>query len=347
MFRTTAKLLLVILLAFAAWLAWSLALPLNPHGPKFVLLRPGFSARRIAAELQHAGIVRSQTAFLLAEYARGGTLKAGEYRFQDPATALQVRQRLVAGDIYFHSVVIPEGYTIYDIANAIDQSGLAPRQDFVEAAHTDAFLIRDLAPGATSLEDYLFPDTYRFTRTQDVHQMITMMVRRFREAIKQIGNGSLCSAPVTKLVSLNSSAQAPCNIEPAVTLASVVEKETGVPEERATVASVYCNRLRLRMPLQADPTVIYAALISDRYRGSIYRSDLQFASPYNTYLHLGLPPGPISNPGIASLKAVISPAATDYLYFVSDNQGRHRFSHTLEQHNRNVAEYRHGIAHGR
>jgi UPF0755 protein len=347
MIRRLAKLLLLAVLGVVAWFAWSLLVPLNPQGPKFVLLRPGSSARRIAAELKQSGILRSETAFLLAQYARGGTLKAGEYRFETPASALQVRRRLVQGDIYFHTVIIPEGYTIYDIAGAIEQAGLAPRQEFIDAAHSDSFLIRDLAPGAKSLEGYLFPDTYNFTRTQDVHQMIATMVRRFRETLKQIGAGSLCSAPIIRLVSGTKSDSTLCSAQPAVTLASVVEKETGIPEERPLVASVYYNRLRLGMPLQADPSVIYAALLADRYRGSIYASDLHFVSPYNTYLNPGLPPGPIANPGRASLQAAISPAATDYLYFVSDNQGHHRFARTLEEHNRNVAQYRHGVAHSR
>ncbi len=346
MIRVLAKLLLIPVLGLAAWLAWSLILPLDPHGPKFVLLRPGFSAHRIAQELKQAGVIRNETAFLLVQYTRRGTLKAGEYRFQDAASALQVRRRLVQGDIYFHTVVIPEGYTLYDIASAVEQAGLVPHQEFIAAAHSDTFLIQDLAPGAKSLEGYLFPDTYHFTRTQDVHQMIAVMVRRFRQVFQEIGPDSFCSAALIRLVS-RSQGTKPCDIQPAVTLASVVEKETGIPEERSLVASVYYNRLRLGMPLQADPTVIYAALVAERYRGAIYRSDLHFDSPYNTYQHPGLPPGPIANPGLASLKAAISPAATDYLYFVSDNQGHHRFSQTLEQHNRNVAQYRQSLGHGR
>jgi peptidoglycan lytic transglycosylase G len=347
MIRRLAILLLLAVLGVAAWFAWSLLLPLNPQGPKFVLLRPGFSARRIAAELKQSGVLRSETAFLMVQYARGGTLKAGEYRFDSSASMLQVRQRLVQGDIYFHTVVIPEGYTLYDIAGAIEQAGLAPRQEFIDAAQSDSFLIRDLAPGAKSLEGYLFPDTYHFTRTQDVHQMIATMVRRFRETLKDIGADSLCSAPITQLVDGNKFGESPCSTQPAVTLASVVEKETGVAEERSLVASVYYNRLRLKMPLQADPSVIYAALLAGRYRGTIYVSDLHFDSPYNTYIHPGLPPGPIANPGRASLEAAISPAATNYLYFVSDNQGHHRFSRTLEEHNHNVAQYRQGVAHAR
>jgi UPF0755 protein len=334
------SLLVLPIVGLAAWLAWSVLVPLSPPGPKFVLLRPGFSVRRIAAELKQAGVLRSETAFLLLQYSRGGTLKAGEYRFETPANMLEVRRRLVQGDIYFHTVVIPEGYTLYDIAATIERSGLATRQEFIEAAQADSFLIRDLAPDAKSLEGYLFPDTYRFTRTQDVHQMLATMVRRFRETLKEVGRDSFCSASINKLLGKSAVTQADCDIQAAVTLASVVEKETAVPEERPLVASVYYNRIRRGMPLQADPSVIYAALLAERYRGAIYRSDLHFDSPYNTYLYPGLPPGPIANPGLASLQAAIAPAATDYLYFVSDNQGHHRFSRTLEEHNRNVAHYR-------
>lgn len=323
MLRVITRLLALALLALAVWLAWALVLPVQPQGTKFVLLRPGWTSRHIAQELQAAGVIHSARAFLLMHYALGHTLKAGEYKFDAPDTARHIHDRLVRGDIYVHYVVIPEGYNLYDIAAAIEQAGLGSRQDFVQAATGDLFLVRDFDPAAKSLEGYLFPDTYAFTRTQSMHDMVAAMVRRFRQEARQLGIDS--------------------DYHRLVTMASIVEKETAAPEERPKVASVYYNRLRRGIALGADPSVIYAALLAGRYQGVIHQSDLDFDSPYNTYKYPGLPPGPIGNPGRDSLQAALHPAETDYLYFVSDGNGHHRFARTLEEHSRNVAAYRRAV----
>jgi len=322
--RAFLTLVFIAAVASAIWLAWALALPVQPEGARFVLLRPGWSSRHIANELQAAGVIHSARGFLLMHYALGNTLKAGEYKFDAPATARQVHDRLVRGDVYFRSVVIPEGYNLYDIAAAVEQAGLGRRQDFLQAASGDLFLIRDLDPSATSLEGYLFPDTYQFTRTESMHDLVAAMVRRFRQEAEQAGMQG--------------------DFHRLVTMASIVEKETAVPEERPIVASVYYNRLRRGMVLGADPSVIYAALLAGRYQGAIHRSDLQLDSPYNTYKYAGLPPRPISNPGRASLLAALHPAETDFFYFVSDGNGHHRFARTLDEHQRNVAAYRRAAA---
>ncbi len=319
------KLFLIVVIVVAALLAYAVLVPAGPREEKFVQLRPGSSARRIAAELKRAGMIRSQYAFLLWHYTHGHkALKAGEYAFDHPARLHEVYDRIARGDIYVHLVVIPEGYNIYDIAHVLEDSGLGRREDFLKVVHTDVSLIRDLDPQAPTLEGYLFPDTYRITRTQSLHDIAAMMVHRFRQAARDIGLSQ--------------------DVHDMVTMASIVEKETAVDQERPEVASVFYNRLKRHMTLSTDPTVIYAALLNDRYRGTIYRSDLQFESPYNTYRNTGLPPGPISNPGKASLLAAMHPASTDYLYFVSDNQGHHRFSSTSEEHARNVAAYRRAVA---
>jgi UPF0755 protein len=319
------KLFFMAVIVLAALLAYAVLVPAGPRVEKFVQLKPGSSARHIAAELKKAGIIRSQYAFLLWHYTHGHkALKAGEYAFDHPARMHETYDRISRGDIYVHLVVIPEGYNIYDIAHVLEDSGLGRREDFLKVAHTDVSLIRDLDPQAPTLEGYLFPDTYRITRTQSLHDIAAMMVHRFRQAAREIG--------------LNQ------DVHDTVTMASIVEKETAVDQERPEVASVFYNRLKRHMTLSTDPTVIYAALLNDRYRGTIYRSDLQFESPYNTYRNTGLPPGPISNPGKASLLAAMHPASTDYLYFVSDNQGHHRFSSTSEEHARNVAAYRRAVA---
>lgn len=321
-----------ILIVFAAvaagvWFTWAALLPVNPGDAKFVLLRPGWSARRIASTLQHDGVISSSTAFLLVHYAMGkGNLKAGEYKFDAPATALQVRERILRGDVFARTVVVPEGFNIYDIAAVVEQVGLGPAADFIAVANRDVSLLREIDPQAKSLEGYLFPDTYQFTRIDSAHDIAAAMVRRFRQTAQKIG---LMGSP---------------EIHHIVTMASIVEKETAVPEERPLVAGVYYNRLERNMLLGADPTVVYAALLAGRYRGTIYLSDLQFDSPYNTYKYPGLPPGPIANPGAASLEAAMHPGESDFLYFVSNNNGHHRFSRSAAEHEKNVAAYRKATA---
>jgi peptidoglycan lytic transglycosylase G len=340
--RVVFTLFLLLVLVAVIWLAWALYLPVQPSGTQFIRLRPGSSSHRIATELHSAGVIRSPRAFLLMHYALGSTLKAGEYKFDQPATARQIHDRLARGDIYVHTITIPEGYNLYDIAGVVQLAGLGSAQDFLNAANGDVALIRDLDPQAASLEGYLFPDTYGFTRTQSMHDMIAVMVHRFRREAAQLG--LICAVQQPQPSSSESGAAGCADIHAVVTMASIVEKETADPQERPMVAGVYYNRLQRRIPLAADPTVIYAALVSGRYTGAIHQSDLQFDSPYNTYRHAGMPPGPIANPGRASLQAALHPAATDFLYFVSDGNGHHRFARTLDEHSRNVAAYRRALA---
>ena len=325
MLKLFARLILIGLIVAAGLVAYALLLPAGPREEKLVQLRPGSSAKRIAADLQKAGIIRSQYAFLLWHQLHGRKpLKAGEYSFDHPARVREVYDRIARGDMFVRLLVIPEGYNMFDIAGAIGQAGLRKRDDFLKVARADIALIHDLDPEATSLEGYLFPDTYRLTRTQTLHDIAAAMVHRFRQAAQNAG--------LTK------------DFHATVTMASIVEKETGAPEERPEVASVFYNRLSRHMVLATDPTVIYAALLNNRYRGTIYRSDLQYDSPYNTYRNQGLPPGPICNPGRASLQAALHPASTDYLFFVSDNRGHHNFSRTEAEHARNVAAYRRAVS---
>jgi UPF0755 protein len=319
--RAFLAILLLAILAAGGWLAWALWTSTAPSQPTFVLLHPGYSTRRIAKELHAAGVIRSEFAFLLwhrLHHTR--SLKAGEYLFQKQATAVDIHERLARGDIYVHTVVIPEGYTIFDVAQAIEDAGLGPSQEFLTVATSDTALIADLAPNARTLEGYLFPDTYEFTRTQSLHDMAAAMVKQFREVAQQIGLSA--------------------DVQRTVTLASIIEKETAIPEERSQVASVYQNRLARNIALQADPSVIYAELIQGRYAGALRHADLRVDSPYNTYRHTGLPPGPIGNPGRTSLEAALHPAETNYFYFVSDGNGHHRFAESLADHNRNVAKLR-------
>jgi UPF0755 protein len=323
--RAFFTLFLLAVLAAGGWLAWALGSPVTPEGQKFVLLHPGYSTRRIAHELESAGVIRNAEAFIFWHYFhRKHSLKAGEYLFEKTANAIDVHKRLVRGDIYVHTVVIPEGFTMFDIAQAIQDAGLGTSQDFLNVATSDTALIADLDPEAKTLEGYLFPNTYEFTRTQTMQEMAAAMVKQFRQVAHEIG--------------LVSTEQA--SLHQTVTMASIIEKETGTPEERPLVASVYYNRLAKNVALQADPSVIYAELLQGSYSGALHHADMQFKSAYNTYTHPGLPPGPIANPGKTSLEAAMHPAVTDYFYFVADGNGHHRFAHTLEEHNRNVAAYR-------
>jgi UPF0755 protein len=324
--RTFFTLVLVALLAFGGWLAWALWTPVTPEGQKFVLLRPGYSTRRIANELKSAGVIRSPLAFALwHRIHRKQSLKAGEYLFDKTARALDVHDRLVRGDIYVHTVVIPEGFTMFDTAQAIEDAGLGTSQKFLEVARSELGLISDLDPEAQTLEGYLFPNTYEFTRTQSMKDIAGVMVKQFRQVADQIG--------------LTRNGQG-TEVHRTVTMASIIEKETAAPEERPLVASVYYNRLARKIALQADPSVIYAELLNGTYAGALHHPDMQFHSAYNTYIHPGLPPGPIGNPGRTSLEAAMHPDQTDYYYFVSDGNGHHRFSRSLEEHNQNVAKLR-------
>jgi UPF0755 protein len=342
-------LFMVALLACAGWMGWALLTPTQPSGQTFVMLRPGYSTRRIATELKASGVIRSEEAFVLWHYIRHRrSLKAGEYLFDKPRNILEVHNRLVRGEVYFHTVVIPEGFTMFDIARAIEAAGLGPAEDFLTVARNDTSLVADLAPGASSLEGYLFPDTYEFNRMMTMHEMAAAMVRQFRQAAREIGltaeqpNAS-ASSPLIQAVSNSTAVDAgapPSDLERIVTMASIVEKETAAPDERALVASVYYNRLEKHIALDADPSVIYAELLAGTYSGALHHADMQFPSPYNTYKYAGLPPGPIANPGKSALEAAMHPANSDYFYFVADANGRHRFARTIEEHDKNVAAYR-------
>ncbi len=312
----------MLFLALACAAAWLVFVPFGPSTETFVDIPSGSGTPRMAALLETQGIVRSRYVFDLLRLIKGGRLRAGEYRFDHPASVLTVYARLVQGDVYTRTLVIPEGYNIFDIAHAVEAAGLGSAEDFLAAERGNTALIADLAPGSKpiSLEGFLYPDTYRFSRHSTPAAMLAVMVRRFRQQTAGLGLGG--SAIRT------------------VTLASIVEKEVGQSAERPLVASVFENRLAKAMPLQTDPTVIYAALLDGRYRGTIYASDLKADSVYNTYRHAGLPPGPIASPGLASLRAVLHPPRSEYLYFVSDGAGHTKFSATLSEHTAHVAELR-------
>ncbi len=303
------------------------------ESPKFIWIPRGATSYQIAHQLQTEGVVRHWTLFLsyLKIIKRSSALQAGEYQFEGSLTVPEIADKLIRGLVFYHQITVPEGYSLFDIADLLEEKGFCTAQAFrAAAAHVN--LVSDLVQNAKNLEGFLFPDTYRLTRTATADEIVQWMVDRFRQVYTNYFESEARKSSLS--------------LKEIVTLASLIEKETGLDEERELVSAVFHNRLRKRIPLQCDPTVIYAAKLMGRFRGEIYRSDLELNSPYNTYRHSGLPPSPIANPGLKSIQAALRPAQVDYLYFVSDSNGSHIFSSTLAQHNRAVTAYRRALRQG-
>ena len=296
----------------------------NPKytGGKSVRFTKGTSTRELGLILAQAGVVRSPWHFWSARLLHmRSKIMAGDYSFDKPQTPEQIVMRLIKGEVVFYILVVPEGYNMFDIGKALESQGFFSMEDFVAQARNPAMIL-DLAPKSTSLEGFLFPSTYHLAYHAKPEQVCRMMTNEFRRQWKELG-----------------ATEDPLR---TVTLGSLVEKETGVKEERATVASVFENRLERGIKLDCDPTVAYAALLLGAWRGKIYKSDLNRNHPYNTYKVEGLPPGPIANPGLASLRAALKPAESKYIYFVAkaDGTGQHNFAATLAEHRKNVEQYR-------
>ena len=291
-----------------------------------VEIPPGASSPAIGERLVSAGIIRDTLTFRAALWITGEArrLKAGEYRFDAPMTPRDVITKIARGEVDLVPITFREGLTIAEMADVFAMQGLGTASAF-KAAAGDAALISEFDPAAPDLEGYLFPDTYAVSRRATAADVVRVMVDRFSKAM----------TPDLKAAASSKG----WNIRQLVTMASIVEKETGAKSERELVAAVYANRLRIGMGLQCDPTVIYALQKSGRYDGNLRRDDLAFDSPYNTYRYAGLPPGPIAAPGADSLAAAANPAQVEYLYFVSRNDGTHAFAKTLEEHNRNVQRF--------
>jgi UPF0755 protein len=322
-------LLIVIAAGVAAWWFYTgVDRPYKGYAEPeiFVEIPPGAGTAAIAKRLTDAGVVHDVNSFRLALWVsgKGRHLQAGEYRFADPISARQVADKIARGEVFVRPITFPEGLTAKQMAALYESKGFGPAKDFTDAAG-NAALVRAIDPEARDLEGYLFPDTYKLPRKATAAQLVARMVQSFMKALTP----DLIEAAEARHLT----------VRQFVTLASIVEKETGNKDERPLVAAVYANRLRIGMPLQCDPTVIYALERLGRYNGNLTREDLQVDSKYNTYRYPGLPPGPIASPGRASLAAAANPASADYLYFVSRNDGTHAFAATLDEHNRNVQKY--------
>ena len=326
--RLLRRLAVLLVLAVAA-LAYTWYRVEQPYqgftGETFVDFAKGTGTGAMADQLERAGVVRSRWDFLLARTLnRVGVLQAGEYRFNKAESPAEVVGRIRRGDVFHYDLVVPEGKNMFDIAALAEQLGVFKAAEFLKAARNPA-MIHDLDAKAPTLEGYLFPDTYKLSRHTTPERLCKTMTGKFREAWS----------------GLHTSA----NVHDAITLASLVEKEGKLAEERPKIAAVFVNRLRIGMKLDCDPTTIYAALLAGRYRGTIYRSDLDRDSPYNTYHSAGLPPGPIANPGVASIRAALAPDQSDALYFVAraDGSGGHEFTNNIAAHESAVSRYHRAI----
>ena len=322
-------LVLIVALAAGAGGWWIYRQVIEPYrgydeAEVFVDIPSGSGPARIGERLAAAGVVKDANMFRagLLISGRARALKAGEYRFSAPMHVLDVIDKIARGDVYKRLLTFREGLTIAEMAQVFEQRGFGKAAEFEQAA-ANAPLVADLDPDARDLEGYLFPETYSLPRDTPASAVVAQMVAGFKNALTPEVRTAIAADGLT--------------VRQLVTLASLVEKETGVGDERPLVAAVYRNRMRIRMPMQADPTVIFALQKAGKYTGNLTREHLrELDSPYNTYKYPGLPPGPIAAPGRASLHAAAAPADVDYLYFVSKNDGTHVFASTLEEHNRNV-----------
>src|SRR4030043_1390414 len=287
-----------------------------------ITIREGMSLKEVAGTLKSKGIIINKDLFILWTRLLGNSrkIKAGEYLLNSGMTPARIIEILTKGIIITYTVTVPEGFSIEQIDNILDESGLADKNSFISLAHEPG-VIKKYGISGPSLEGFLYPDTYEFGKGLPPLLIIDVMVKRFREII----------GPYMKRIE-----ELGMKVEEVITLASIVEKEAGNAEEMPLIASVFLNRLKKGMRMESDPTVIYGM---NNFTGNLTRKDLLESTPYNTYVIRGLPPGPISNPGLASIKAVLYPVETDYLYFVSKNDGTHYFSTSIEEHNRAVWTY--------
>jgi UPF0755 protein len=328
--KKALRILLVVVLA-AAGLAFyfyrGVVTPFRAFtGEQFVTIDQGSSVAAMGRRLAEAGVVRDARSFQIAARMKGAEkrLQAGEYRFEKEATPLEIVDRIARGDVFVRPITFPEGRTLAEMAVIFEERQFGAAADFLEPAR-DETRIAALDPEASDLEGYLFPSTYRLPRSASARALVGLMVQSFEKAF----DADLRAAATAMGMS----------VREAVTMASLVEEEAQKPEERPVISAVYHNRLKIGMGLQCDATVIYALQRAGRWNGNITKADLSIDSPYNTYRYRGLPPGPIANPGRASLEAAVKPASVPYLYYVSRNDGSHAFATTLDEHNRNVQQY--------
>jgi UPF0755 protein len=293
------------------------------HNERIFSFTEGTSFGKFARELESAGIITN--AGLLVTYARirgaDAKAKAGSYQLNDGLSPAEILRRMVSGEVFAYRFAVPEGYSIYQVAELLESRGIFDKGPFLKTC-TDRSLLRDLGIPGKSVEGYLFPSTYTVPPEMTEEGLVRMMVGKFQKVYEQKFAARAGTSPLSR--------------QAIITLASIIEKEAVIPSERPVIASVFLNRLKRRMPLQSDPTAVYGVRA---FSGKVSKQDIMRRSPYNTYQINGLPPGPIGNPGPAAIEAVIAPATSGYLYFVARKDGTHAFSSTLDEHNRAVRKY--------
>jgi UPF0755 protein len=324
--RRTLPVLIATLVIGIALFIVLVGTPMDDEGRVENLEIPkGTSLSQISKMLGDARLIRSSLAFIILARVKGvsGRIKAGEYEFSSSMPATVILDKLVRGEVVGHVVVVPEGFTMSQIADAIVEAKVPKGKNFLSAA-TDHELLSSLGIPGRSAEGYLFPETYNLTRSMSEKEILTLMVNEFRRRV------------TPEIV--EEAREAGLDLHELITLASLIEKEAKIKEEKPLVSAVFHNRLKMKMRLQCDPTAVYG--VKD-YNGVILKSHLRSRkNPYNTYVIYGLPPGPIANPGLDSIMAAINPAPVNYLYFVSRNDGSHQFSSTLALHNAGVRKFR-------
>ncbi len=300
------------------------AVPPSAHpSSTIVVIPPGAPFQQVATLLGREGLIKSRIAFILLGKVHDAERKIhpGEYELSPAMLPIDILGLLVGGRVVLHPVTIPEGYTMLQIADVLAQKQITDRAEFLKLVKDPGF-IRTLGISAGTLEGYLFPDTYRFPRPSQAKDVVRAMVDQLGHVFNEAWRARAKDLDLTQ--------------HEVLTLASVIEKETGAGDERPQISSVFHNRLKRKIPLQSDPTVIYGLTTFD---GNLHKADLSHPSPYNTYRWTGLPPGPIASPGAQSIRAALYPVPSAYLYFVSKNDGTHQFSATLVEHNKAVEEY--------
>jgi UPF0755 protein len=329
--------IVILLLAMTVVVASTLvygSFLLNQHHPLpgaevVVDIPPGYGSEEIVEVLVENGILGNRLSVLAYLYFSPyrGRLQAGEYLFDEPMNVEGVFQKLSGGDVRLYTLTIPEGLRVDQIALRWEEAGFGASEDFLNASNAAFANVLEINADAVSIEGYLFPETYSFPREVTAAEAVDAMIRGFQDTVRRLEE------------SVDRS-EWPLDLNDVLVLASLIESEAAVADERAVISSVFHNRLARSVKLDCDPTVVYALIQDGNYRGRLLREDLTFDSPYNTYVYGGLPPGAISNPGFASLLAAIQPDESAYMFFVRAEGGRHAFSRTLAEHNRAVAAYR-------
>ncbi len=312
--------LLILCVVVMVWLFY----PIELESKVLIDIPPGMEVESIGQRLSEKGLLRTPLSLYIIHALYRKKLRAGEYEFRGWVSPFEVYETIASGKVKLYRVVIPEGSDLFDIAEILSKNSIVGREEFLEFAMKDTFP-KSRGLELPTVEGLLFPDTYMFAKDTKPERIVEVMYENFLRKTKDLRD-------ILRYKELS--------FEEWLTIASMIEKETALREEKPIIAAVIYNRLKKGMLLQIDPTVIYALKLRGLWRGKLYPSHMAIDNPYNTYRFHGLPPSPICNPGLDSLRAALAPAEVDYLYFVADGKGGHIFSRTYKEHLRNVRNLR-------